>query len=666
MSSSNNDGLVDSYLRKRGYTDISKEKSGESENLDTFIFDACLDQSSERTISTFNPKESISPRVVEESYQKLKEWSENSLDLYKSELKLPLYPLFVHIFLDLLSRGFSQEAQKFMDSNKSDFIEDYPDVAHLSSLNSPLHLAESQFASMYRGNKYSLTMSLYSFELLIAFLQDNKFMALLKFINQYLNIKIVSAQPNNGVIGITGNTCAQISSINQTPIFPGASFPDPVFKEVVEAKIKMDAEKDPSSVPNHLLEAFKKYSEEHYAKEYPEPDDLIPIPPKTNADVMREIQEIIDLRDRVRLGGTALPSILTYTFHNSYSMINDISFSNDFQLIAASFSDSYIKIFSLTDKKLRSLKGSTTFKAEDFENVEQEGKGREKEGSMFKKLIGHSGPVFSTAFSPDSRYLISGSEDGSARLWSLDTFTNLVAFKGHHYPIWDVDFGPNGYYFATASHDRTAKIWSCDNIQPHRILSGHIGDVELIKFHPNSAYVVTSSNIVLRLWDIHRGKCIRIFTSGHPTSTSSITSIAISKDGHRLASGGSDGSVVVWDLASGKMLYCFTNIKSNTFNQIITGSIYSLDFSACGTVVAVGSADGFVGILSVSTSESKSKNVEDNAANSGLTSEPIVNDDDERGHSLYQTKRTPLFKVKFTSKNLLVTAGVFMPYNDQN
>lgn len=65
------------------------------------------------------------------------------------------------------------------------------------------------------------------------------------------------------------------------------------------------------------------------------------------------------------------------------------------------------------------------------------------------------------------------------RLWSLDTFTNLVSYKSHNYPIWDVDFGPYGFYFATASHDRTARLWSCDHINPLRIFAGHLSDVNV-------------------------------------------------------------------------------------------------------------------------------------------------------------------------------------------
>lgn len=98
-----------------------------------------------------------------------------------------------------------------------------------------------------------------------------------------------------------------------------------------------------------------------------------------------------------------------------------------------------------------------------------------------RRLIGHSGPVFSTSFNNDNSFLLSSSADRTGvcyfyfqsckcsfelwhrahllqeglvfiifgsnisffllvRLWSLYTFSSLVCYKGHNYPVWDVQF----------------------------------------------------------------------------------------------------------------------------------------------------------------------------------------------------------------------------------
>jgi len=50
--------------------------------------------------------------------------------------------------------------------------------------------------------------------------------------------------------------------------------------------------------------------------------------------------------------------------------------------------------------------------------------------SEYTTLTGHSGSVYSCAFSPDNKYLFSAAEDNTARLWSLETKTNVVCYKG--------------------------------------------------------------------------------------------------------------------------------------------------------------------------------------------------------------------------------------------
>ncbi|EEB99099.1 hypothetical protein MPER_01283, partial [Moniliophthora perniciosa FA553] len=109
---------------------------------------------------------------------------------------------------------------------------------------------------------------------------------------------------------------------------------------------------------------------------------------------------------------------------------------------------------------------------------------KEKKGSTTRKLIGHSGPVYSVAFDPvggsaaPPKYLLSGSADGTARLWSMDTMTDIAAYRGHENPVWDVKWSPMGIYFATASRDRTARLWSTDRTACLRLYAGHLGDVD--------------------------------------------------------------------------------------------------------------------------------------------------------------------------------------------
>lgn len=176
------------------------------------------------------------------------------------------------------------------------------------------------------------------------------------------------------------------------------------------------------------------------------------------------------------------------------------TFSPDTSLMAAGFAESYIRIWSLKGEKLRGLRSD--FQASSIRDCESSRsfvcqvrssnksassihKIREKGGTSTRKLIGHSGPVYSLSFDPLSgsagppKYLLSSSADATTRLWSMDTMTNVVAYRGHQNPVWDVEWSPIGVYFATGSRDKTARLWSTDRTSCLRVYAGHLSDVDV-------------------------------------------------------------------------------------------------------------------------------------------------------------------------------------------
>lgn len=171
------------------------------------------------------------------------------------------------------------------------------------------------------------------------------------------------------------------------------------------------------------------------------------------------------------------------------SSVNCLDFSGDYKMVAAGMTESYIRVWSLDGKALPSM-------AESDPSAKP---------SSSRRLIGHSGPVYAVSFSPSTarpvpdvptepRYLLSASADKSVRLWSLDTWTCLVAYRAHDSPVLDVTWGPFGHYFVTGAHDRTARLWVTDHIAPVRMFVGHDNDVDCMAFHPNSAYVFSGSS----------------------------------------------------------------------------------------------------------------------------------------------------------------------------
>ncbi|CEP13051.1 hypothetical protein [Parasitella parasitica] len=683
------DKMVASYLQKKGYKATEalflREANGETISPDDFQSKSKESAENSNTINNVDRTSTSASGVLEDqdmedtngssggdpdiydiSYKNLREWIENSLDWYKPELRSVMFPIFVHSYLDLVSKNIPEKAKEFMDTYKSDHVELHtPDLNTLETVTEIQHIRENGLAQMYRSNKYNLRMSGVPFELFLNYLQDNKFMLLLRIVNQYLNIQVVHGKllksagglEMDDVIGITGHQTQQIEEFNKQHVQLGPSQLDQSFKDEVEQTIKEQESRneDGENANNDyipLLETFKKIVQETTV-DGPHFGD-IPLPPYRGTDITAEIDSLKNLNHRIPLNESSLPSICCYTFHNTHDSLNCVSTTRDATLIAAGFSESFIKIWSLKGEKLKSLRNTINpAHVNDYNDLNRQ---KERHGSEYKKLIGHSGPIYGLSFSRDNKYLVSCSGDKTARLWSTQTFSNLVVYKGHNSPVWDVDFGPYGFYFATASHDRTARIWSCDHINPLRIFTGHLSDVDTVKFHPNSKYIVTgSSDRTSRLWDVQTGNCVRMFT-GH---TGSIKTVDISPNGRLMASAGEDKTIMLWDIASGK------RIKKLSGH---TGFIYSLSFSADSNVLVSGGADNTVCVWDVNTDNTAAMasymDTDNNDAKRAKLDDDkkrkVVRESRER-LAAFPTKQTPIYDIQFTDRNLCVVAGAFSP-----
>ena len=332
-------------------------------------------------------------------------------------------------------------------------------------------------------------------------------------------------------------------------------------------------------------------------------------------------------------------------------------------LVAAGMSESYIRIWSLEGKALPA--------------VVQPGSS-EQISSASRRLIGHSGPVYAVSFSPSiassnpvantsSKHLLSCSADKSVRLWSLETWTCLVIYKGHDHPVWDVTWGPFGLYFLTGSLDRTCRLWRTDHIEDLRMFVGHDKDVDSVCFHPNGAYIFTgSSDRVVRMWAVANGYPVRMFT-GH---TGNITSLSCSPSGKILASADDAGIIILWDLGPGKL--------KKRMRGHGKGGIWSLSWSVESTVLASGGADGTVRIWDVAVGNDASgqgrvigeggagQKIDGNAAQLQAVAgagtkkkgKDVVVTSDQI--SAFPTKKSPIYKVRFTRQNLVVAGGAFL------
>ena len=95
------------------------------------------------------------------------------------------------------------------------------------------------------------------------------------------------------------------------------------------------------------------------------------------------------------------------------------------------------------------------------------------EYKLLKTLKGHSSWVNSVAYSPDGTKIISGSTDGTVKIWDANTGQCLKTLEGHSYSVNSVAYSPDGTKIISCSEDKTIKIWNANTGQCLKTLEGH-------------------------------------------------------------------------------------------------------------------------------------------------------------------------------------------------
>ncbi|KAJ6597918.1 hypothetical protein B0H10DRAFT_2325271 [Mycena sp. CBHHK59/15] len=208
-------------------------------------------------------------------------------------------------------------------------------------------------------------------------------------------------------------------------------------------------------------------------------------------------------------------------------------------------------------------------------------------------LQGHSDSVWSVAFSPDGQRIVSGSGDNTIRIWDADTQMQVgEALQGHSDSVWSVAFSPDGRRIVSGSEDHTIRIWDADTqMQVGEALQGHWGPVWSAAFSPDGRRIVSGSeDHTIRIWDADTQMQVGEALQGH---SDSVWSVAFSPDGRRIVSGSSDYTIRIWDAD--------TQMQVGEALQGYSDSVMSVAFSPDGRRIVSGSYDHTIRIWDADT-----------------------------------------------------------------
>jgi guanine nucleotide-binding protein subunit beta-2-like 1 protein len=171
-----------------------------------------------------------------------------------------------------------------------------------------------------------------------------------------------------------------------------------------------------------------------------------------------------------------------------------------------------------------------------------------------RRLVGHSHSVQDVAISSDGQFALSGSWDHTLRLWDLNSGETTRRFVDHTKDVLSVAFSIDNRQIVSGSRDKTVKLWNTLGQCKYTITeNGHKEWVSCVRFSPNlNAPVVVSAgwDKVVKVWSLKDCK-LRTNLLGH---TGYVNTVTVSPDGSLCASGGKDGSAMLWDLNEGRHL----------------------------------------------------------------------------------------------------------------
>ena len=228
-------------------------------------------------------------------------------------------------------------------------------------------------------------------------------------------------------------------------------------------------------------------------------------------------------------------------------------------------------------------------------------------------LSGHRGPVVSIDFAPAGSALISAGHDGEVRLWNVASGQVDQVLEVGGKALNDAALAADGSVLATVGEDGIVRVFDAVSGQMIQSIGPNENTKLGVALSSDGTLVAAGDGADIQVWDAHTGQAVQRLAGywedettqeqwlGH---TEEVTALAFSPDDQLLASGSKDKTIAFWELESGQVRWTgeghFAVITDLVFNQEGNAVLSSsADYKARNWRVPGGrSSDTYVGHLS--------------------------------------------------------------------